>query len=120
MKSNHKLSKSCESIIKSNPPNSYGGGIWLYLADYLSQTHTLNHKNPLHYLDCHENPADSLAMTILRKITRHCEIFARKSKQSINQTRIATISIIASVNRRFARSNPKNHLIPTPHLKARK
>ena len=33
-------------------------------------------------LDCHESATQNLAMTIQRKITRHCEIFTRKSKQS--------------------------------------
>ena len=63
MKSNH---KSHESINKPTHAVT-GGGIWLYLANllpHLSQTHTLNPKNPLYFcLDCYDLPLANLAMT---------------------------------------------------------
>ena len=78
------------------------GGDWLYLADCLSKTHTLNLKNPLYYFPhpCGgglrgrvspiiAKPCDSKTKQSKNQMQiqpRHCEIFARKSKQSILAT----------------------------------
>ena len=83
-----------------------GGGIWLYLADLtaLSQTHTLNHKNPLYYFShpCGgglrgrvspiiAKPCDSKTKQSKNQMqiqSRHCEcesqILTKQSKKSLN------------------------------------
>ena len=56
---------------------------WILRAVALRMTKMDYHENPL---DCHAKPKACLAMTNLCTRTRHCEIFARKSKQSILAT----------------------------------
>ena len=87
LKSNLKLYESFEMIEMINKPTRFvtGGGIWLYLVDLttLSQTHTLNLKNPFYYFP---HPCGwGLRGRVSPIIVKPCD---SKTKQSKNQMQI--------------------------------